>query len=363
MGNSLLTCERVGASTARCGHCGEQFSYLRTRKPRKYCSQRCSRSADRTPKGRYQKTCEGCGTTFVAGIAHARFCCRGCYAKYRYANAPGYEFACVVCGDGFVSRQSMASCCSAECLRSLQSQLAKAAAPPPKYPPRSCERCGEQFHPNRPSGAQKRGEVGWGKFCSKKCSSSTGRPLDNARRRLLSVLASRRICPICAEIFVGRSNATFCSSACRAEHARRSSLSTYHAKQAQIIAIRPPKTCPECNKEFTPQHGGREFCSPKCAKRSNKRVRKALERSARGAAVERVNPFDVFRRDAWRCQLCGVKTLSKQRGTIHPRAPELDHIVPLSRGGAHTYRNTQCACRACNQKKSNGAGGQLRLFG
>ena len=30
------------------------------------------------------------------------------------------------------------------------------------------------------------------------------------------------------------------------------------------------------------------------------------------------------------------------------RAPELDHVVPLASGGAHTYANSACACRECN---------------
>jgi 5-methylcytosine-specific restriction endonuclease McrA len=35
----------------------------------------------------------------------------------------------------------------------------------------------------------------------------------------------------------------------------------------------------------------------------------------------------------------------------------------LSVGGEHSYLNTQCACRQCNQEKGNRGGGQLRLFG
>jgi 5-methylcytosine-specific restriction endonuclease McrA len=43
------------------------------------------------------------------------------------------------------------------------------------------------------------------------------------------------------------------------------------------------------------------------------------------------------------------KTLS---GTCDRNAPELDHIVPVSRGGLHTYENTQCLCRSCNGWKA-----------
>lgn len=46
-----------------------------------------------------------------------------------------------------------------------------------------------------------------------------------------------------------------------------------------------------------------------------------------------------------RCQLCGKKLLLQDM--------TLDHIVPLSRGGADTVENLQCTCYACNQLKGN----------
>jgi len=61
--------------------------------------------------------------------------------------------------------------------------------------------------------------------------------------------------------------------------------------------------------------------------------------------------------------MCGTKTPQRLRGTLNKKAPELDHIVPMSKGGAHSYMNTQCLCRACNGAKSNEVIGQLRLVG
>lgn len=90
-------------------------------------------------------------------------------------------------------------------------------------------------------------------------------------------------------------------------------------------------------------------------------ARKARKLKLRGVAVEAVNPLKVLERDAWRCQLCGVSTPKKLRGTYEDRAPEVDHIIPLAQGGEHSYRNTQCACRRCNITKGGKALGQLRL--
>lgn len=97
------------------------------------------------------------------------------------------------------------------------------------------------------------------------------------------------------------------------------------------------------------------------SRRQSKGKRKALARGSSGG--EKVDPLRVFARDGWRCKLCGIKTPPALRGTYKANAPELDHIVPVSKGGAHTYLNTQCACRKCNGLKSDRPLGQLLMFG
>lgn len=34
-------------------------------------------------------------------------------------------------------------------------------------------------------------------------------------------------------------------------------------------------------------------------------------------------------------------------------APELDHVMPLSKGGTHSMDNVQLLCRKCNQRKGS----------
>lgn len=140
----------------------------------------------------------------------------------------------------------------------------------------------------------------------------------------------------------------------------------------RLVTTRSGRTlhCAECGAlhSYTPEFGSEryeyKYCSHKCRKRASDRDRTRARRAAtRGAEVETVNYNVVFDRDAWRCGLCGVKTLRARRGSPHDRAPVLDHIVPLSKGGKHTYQNVQCACNACNSKKGASLIGQLRLFG
>jgi 5-methylcytosine-specific restriction endonuclease McrA len=49
----------------------------------------------------------------------------------------------------------------------------------------------------------------------------------------------------------------------------------------------------------------------------------------------------VLVRDHFECQYCGSK------------AENVDHIIPKSRGGAHSWENVVAACRRCNARKEN----------
>ncbi|PZS03910.1 MAG: HNH endonuclease [Candidatus Chloroheliales bacterium] len=50
---------------------------------------------------------------------------------------------------------------------------------------------------------------------------------------------------------------------------------------------------------------------------------------------------EIFIRDEYTCQYCGLRT----------RDLTLDHVVPKSKGGAHTWENLVSACRSCNHRK------------
>ena len=49
----------------------------------------------------------------------------------------------------------------------------------------------------------------------------------------------------------------------------------------------------------------------------------------------------VFVRDKFQCQYCGRP------------AENVDHVIPRSRGGPHTWENVVAACRPCNARKEN----------
>lgn len=61
--------------------------------------------------------------------------------------------------------------------------------------------------------------------------------------------------------------------------------------------------------------------------------------------IVRYSKRNVFLRDNYICQYCGVD-VSKKTAT-------LDHVLPQSHGGRTTYENTVCACSSCNARKGN----------
>ena len=65
----------------------------------------------------------------------------------------------------------------------------------------------------------------------------------------------------------------------------------------------------------------------------------------------RLTRREVFMRDQYTCQYCGLKT----------RDLTLDHVIPRHRGGAHTWENLVSACRSCNHRKGGKALEEFRI--
>jgi excisionase family DNA binding protein len=69
------------------------------------------------------------------------------------------------------------------------------------------------------------------------------------------------------------------------------------------------------------------------------------KRAIEGAFIEPVNHMAVAERDRWLCGICG--------GVVTRETWSLDHVVPLSKGGEHSYANVTLAHRRCNSARGN----------
>jgi 5-methylcytosine-specific restriction endonuclease McrA len=85
---------------------------------------------------------------------------------------------------------------------------------------------------------------------------------------------------------------------------------------------------------------------PDCRSPSKRAADVARRRMKAGAQVEPVSHLVVAERDGWRCAICRRKVTRANWS--------LDHVVPVSQGGAHTYANVVLAHRHCNSLRGAG---------
>lgn len=139
--------------------------------------------------------------------------------------------------------------------------------------------------------------------------------------------------------------------------------------------------CKHCNKEYGINtklnnlgivHQINNYCSVQCneelktinrkkndkigrRKRRNKygRLQKDKEIAQYyGIKYEPISRTIVYRKHNYVCTSCGVKCVHPNKDNYNQsNAATLDHIIPKSRGGSHTYDNVTLLCRSCNSIK------------
>jgi 5-methylcytosine-specific restriction endonuclease McrA len=211
--------------------------------------------------------------------------------------------------------------------------------------PFTCEWCSKVYFAARKQGQGER-------FCSRECGFAW-----QAHDALPpSCAVSFNTCRVCASVFTTNNPRVMCDP-CR---------------DAQVVTHSTCKRCGHTWKRdrYQHAHGLCNVCSVIAReerREADRDARRAMRRSQRyrcpskyserakhyGCAYEPINVMRVFARDGWRCRMCGVLTPRSLRGTYDACAPELDHIVPLSRGGPHAWHNVQCLCRECNHVKGD----------
>ena len=77
---------------------------------------------------------------------------------------------------------------------------------------------------------------------------------------------------------------------------------------------------------------------------NDKDIWDAICRVERGKVSNKLR-FFIYERDKYRCRRCGA---SGQRANL-----EIDHIVPIAKGGKSNPENLQTLCRSCNKSKGS----------
>lgn len=77
---------------------------------------------------------------------------------------------------------------------------------------------------------------------------------------------------------------------------------------------------------------------------NDREIWNALCRVERGKVSNKMR-FSIYERDGYRCCKCGIADRYAQL--------EIDHIIPIAKGGKSTYDNLQTLCHRCNVEKGD----------
>lgn len=133
-----------------------------------------------------------------------------------------------------------------------------------------------------------------------------------------------------------------------------------------------PHICKECGQTFSyrtycmiegvPEDNISKvvFCSDRCRRRHTSRLH------GRGKHIRRAKKYGVecdrsitleklIEKKGLSCSICGL-TCFYSGDSNADLYPSIDHIIPLSRGGGHTWENVQVAHRICNTIKNDQVG-------
>ncbi len=203
------------------------------------------------------------------------------------------------------------------------------------------------------------------KFCSRFC-------YDEYRKEQTKnkeVVVKKSICKVCNKDFemTKEYNRNICSDKCRKENERKLSYDAWlRSKEKNTKTMQ--SVCKECGKTFIYEVQAREreikFCSKECRKRACGRIAKHRRRLVmQEVKSEHISIAYLMKKYHKECQICGCKVHRSNGKDWSPDIATIDHIIPVTRGGTHTYDNVQLLCAMCNTRKSNNMDGiQLSLF-
>lgn len=200
-----------------------------------------------------------------------------------------------------------------------------------------CSKCDASKPPAEfpPSKATKPGQ--WCRDCLR---------IDQRRIKGLAAHSHAVTCRQCSAPFVSTYvKAAYCSKACKV-------AGVNDARQAAINAAKPDRNCTWCGASIGKERrADAKFCSADCNEQAHRRTRAYRRRSGERVRPRKqplVNLAHLAERDGYLCGICAAPVdLSLKHPD--PMAVTVDHIIPLSRGGAALDpANCRVAHHVCN---------------
>lgn len=181
------------------------------------------------------------------------------------------------------------------------------------------------------------------KYCSFECSTNQKKK-EKAIRELMHLISLKSDCIYCGKEFIKTTyDKKYCTKNC-------SRLDFYY-RNKKILE----RKCKECGNSFSTSDSRMQCCSKECSNKKNWRnaylIRKRRAKS-NGLYERDISVNGIIERDGDNCYLCGNKVDRDSHYTSN-RYPTIEHVVPLSKGGTHTWDNVKLAHRLCNMYKGD----------
>ena len=183
------------------------------------------------------------------------------------------------------------------------------------------------------------------KFCSKSC--STIRRNQNISLKLQQqYYTTPKLCKYCQKLmsYHNRKN-SFCNSSCAAFYNNLHSSPNRKRGPARQIPFRY-LNCDKCGALL--EHR-RKYCSIACSAAS-KKINRTIEETK---ALHREHYRRYIAQRTFQTPIDADLTAIKEFYKNCPRGFEVDHIIPISKGGSHSIENMQYLTILENRKKSN----------
>ena len=356
---SITDKNKIKGFELACKYCNKKFI---GNKGTKFCSKECRSNNLKEKKKEYICTCIICGNEFNSKNSDSKYCSNVCKQKW-VKNNPRHTLICKYCNNEFKTNNINQKYCSEECFSNSQKDNRVCI----------CKNCGKEFN--------KRNKKSYEKniFCSKECwleylrnnnkryCCECGKELTFKQKKYCSEdcrikhITKEYICNYCGKSFDSIYSKKYCSKKCQHEAFKN------YAKENRIKKfISEKKVCKYCGKEFNTEYKkSRVYCSIECKNKMRNKLSE-LSKGKRANLIKENGNINnditlkkLYKRDKGICAICGEKCSYEDyinEGDIFIAGkdyPSIDHVIPISKGGTHTWDNIQLAHMYCNTLKGN----------
>lgn len=247
-----------------------------------------------------------------------------------------YNKVCAYCETSFIAHDVRRMYCCDRCKDNASK--VRHGIKPVIIKKKICKGCGKEFET----------QYSLKEYCHKGC-----------RKKEIRIDSGYRDCIVCGENFYTIHNAKTCGNVkCKKEATRRRSINWTPRPKRKIVY--ETRECAECGEKFVIDSVmNNKCCSKECSKKRNNR--KKDKRIPREQLIDSdISLKKLFKRDDGICWICGEKcdfesfnTSKKGNKVCGDLYPEIEHVIPISRGGFHSWDNVRLAHRKCNALKSD----------